>query len=528
MIKLKDTHKSLLVLLVVVFSFAFITKVIAVMNPYDPGATKDPECRPTDLNCTVNIKSNLYKENAQSRATNVTSGEDAVAIGSNNIASGRSAIALGQGDGIESDGASASGDYSLALGSNSHASALGASALGYGSTAQGIYSAAVGFGAKAYSYKEVAFGAIPTYYTPGSTSSWVSTDRLFNVGNGNGSGSDALTILKNGNIGIGTSSPEYILDINSNGAMHVPVGDKSNQPIATVPGLLRYNTDQDNLEYSDKNGGWVDLGGSNSGGAHKFYAESTDTDGKEVGVSTPGLNSIGIGNGVVAGAFGQITLGMFNAGVAIVSNTEYDPRDALLVVGNGKAAGNRSNALVILKSGQVGLGVNPTESSGNALEFVSGAHVTTAGSFVDASDQALKENVEDLPYGLREVNEMQPRSFDYKIDGSHSIGFVAQEMESVIPEVVSGKDGHKGISYGQLTAVLVNAVQELSDRVDQLEAQQGISRTVVVSNNNQPSSSNSSENNSSSSSSSSTCTGTNLLLLIASSPLLSSAPESAT
>ena len=40
------------------------------------------------------------------------------------------------------------------------------------------------------------------------------------------------------------------------------------------------------------------------------------------------------------------------------------------------------------------------------------------------------------------------------------IGFIAQEVESVVPEVVDGEDGEKTLGYGVLTAVLVKAIQE--------------------------------------------------------------------
>jgi hypothetical protein len=57
---------------------------------------------------------------------------------------------------------------------------------------------------------------------------------------------------------------------------------------------------------------------------------------------------------------------------------------------------------------------------------------------------------------------MEPKMYKYKIDSSSSIGFIAQEMEKIIPEVVSGDEGDKGIAYGLLTSVLVQGIQELS------------------------------------------------------------------
>jgi uncharacterized coiled-coil protein SlyX len=69
---------------------------------------------------------------------------------------------------------------------------------------------------------ETAIGRYNTDYDPGSTTDWVSTDRLFVIGNGSGTGSnvksDALVLLKNGNVGIGTSTPTYRLQLSTNSA----------------------------------------------------------------------------------------------------------------------------------------------------------------------------------------------------------------------------------------------------------------------------------------------------------------------
>ena len=64
---------------------------------------------------------------------------------------------------------------------------------------------------------------------------------------------------------------------------------------------------------------------------------------------------------------------------------------------------------------------------------------------------------------------MQPRKYTVKAGDTDDIGFIAQEMEKIIPEVVIGEEGSKGISYGSLTAVLTKAIQELETRVATLE-----------------------------------------------------------
>ncbi len=65
------------------------------------------------------------------------------------------------------------------------------------------------------SYAEAVFGTFPTSYSPASTTSISSTDRLFNIGNGTSTSnrSDAFTVRKNGNIGINKGTPGSLLDI---------------------------------------------------------------------------------------------------------------------------------------------------------------------------------------------------------------------------------------------------------------------------------------------------------------------------
>ncbi len=109
----------------------------------------------------------------------------------------------------------ASGSYSTALGHATTAGGNAAFAVGTSGFATGDNSAALGNGTKARSFAETVIGNWNEDYTPasGGATSWQSTDRLFVVGNGTGkaSPSNALTILKNGKIGIGTSSPKQAL-----------------------------------------------------------------------------------------------------------------------------------------------------------------------------------------------------------------------------------------------------------------------------------------------------------------------------
>lgn len=120
-------------------------------------------------------------------------GSFSVALGANATAVGESAIAIGE----ES---TANGDLSVAF---SQGTALGSSSIAHG---QGV---------SAYSGYEVAFGRYNTIYTPISSGGFDVNDRAFVIGNGtsNALRRNALTVMKNGNVGMGTDTPSATLHV---------------------------------------------------------------------------------------------------------------------------------------------------------------------------------------------------------------------------------------------------------------------------------------------------------------------------
>ena len=93
-------------------------------------------------------------------------------------------------------------------------------------------------------------------------------------------------------------------------------------------------------------------------------------------------------------------------------------------------------------------------------------------SGLNLSDMRLKRFVHVLDYGLAEVKKLIPVSWlwkDVQVYGDRKeIGFIAQDVQALIPEVVSKKDGYLGIDYPRLTAVLVNAIKQQQTQIDDL------------------------------------------------------------
>ena len=107
-----------------------------------------------------------------------------------------------------------------------------------------------------------------------------------------------------------------------------------------------------------------------------------------------------------------------------------------------------------------------TTSSGVS---VTGA-LTASGDVTAFSDARLKENVETIDSALDKVNQLRGVKYNKIGEDKNSIGVIAQEIEKVVPEVVlENEDGIKSVAYGNITAVLIEAVKELSNKVEELE-----------------------------------------------------------
>jgi hypothetical protein len=99
------------------------------------------------------------------------------------------------------------------------------------------------------------------------------------------------------------------------------------------------------------------------------------------------------------------------------------------------------------------------------------ANGASAAAFGTFSDQRLKENIEDLPSQLANILALRPVEFDY-LDGSgHQIGFIAQEVLPIYPDLVGTReDGFYTLTdLNKNDARLIKAFQELADKVADLE-----------------------------------------------------------
>ena len=126
----------------------------------------------------------------------------------------------------------------------------------------------------------------------------------------------------------------------------------------------------------------------------------------------------------------------------------------------------------------------------NALNSGSGAsdlryNTSSKQVFYDSSSRLVKTDIEDLSYGLDAIKQLKPRIYKRTdTDGDIEIGFIADEVINIIPEIVPTAEKSlftkneedteivpSYVEYKRLTAVLTKAVQELSAEVEQLKSQ---------------------------------------------------------
>jgi hypothetical protein len=216
-----------------------------------------------------------------------------------------------------------------------------------------------------------------------------------------------------GNVGIGTTTPNYLLDIWSN-----------NQNI--------FNTLRLRNPYTGASDGSEILLGNSQNFTNAYFR----------------LN--GGGNNSQAGT-GSLNIGVTqSSGLALyTANT---------------------NRLYITSSGLIGIGTTSPQT-GYRLHVVDSVYVggnVSASAYTTRSDYNLKDDIFDLKYGLNDILKLQPVEYTYKSNGSKQLGFIAQDIGTILPEVVSFEES-MSVNYQAIIPILTKAIQEQQALIKALE-----------------------------------------------------------
>lgn len=121
------------------------------------------------------------------------------------------------------------------------------------------------------------------------------------------------------------------------------------------------------------------------------------------------------------------------------------------------ATGTSTLTMVNEMNGVLALGTNGVST----LTLSPGGNATLTGTLTQSSDKRLKKNISKLNYGLKEVLKLEPKSYILKSSDEKSMGFIAQDVEEIMPELVkTNDDGFKSLAYSLMPAVIVNAIKE--------------------------------------------------------------------
>lgn len=108
-----------------------------------------------------------------------------------------------------------------------------------------------------------------------------------------------------------------------------------------------------------------------------------------------------------------------------------------------------------------------TTSPSEKLEVVGNIK---ANAYLYTSDERFKTNISTIDSALDKISSLRGVNFDWRDTGRKTIGFIAQEVEKIIPEIVhTDSNGYKSVEYANITAILVEAIKEQQNQISNLQ-----------------------------------------------------------
>ncbi len=224
-----------------------------------------------------------YPDKAAFRAGYVFAGEwDTDSIGNYSVGLGKQTSATGFTSTALGYKGRAYGDYSTAMGLVTRASGQGSTSMGELTTALGEASTAIGLGTFANAATSLAMGMYNDNSDNPNPSAIASTDRIFQIGNGDGfSRSNAITVLRNGNIGVGVLDPQQMLSVKS--GMNIDQANSNNGTLGN--NVLRFGSNSGEA-----------IGSPRSGSTNLFGLEFWTASNRRMVITNAGFVGIGTNN----------------------------------------------------------------------------------------------------------------------------------------------------------------------------------------------------------------------------------------
>ncbi|NBW20132.1 MAG: tail fiber domain-containing protein [Caulobacteraceae bacterium] len=228
-----------------------------------------------------------------------------------------------------------------------------------------------------------------------------------------------------GNVGIGTSSPTFKLDVAGTARFTGSITSSAINSIISTGGSSILSS-----QYTGTNGNWFTF--QNAGGVHY------------IGID----NSAGTDFGATA-----------------YSLLFYTPTSR-----NIEFLSSAAKKMIITNDNEVLIGYT-TDQGNYRLQVKDSVYVggnVSASAYTTRSDYNLKDDIFDLKYGLSDVLQLQPVEYTYKSNGSKQLGFIAQDIGTILPEVVSFEES-MSVNYQAIIPILTKAIQEQQALIKALE-----------------------------------------------------------
>ena len=372
---------------------------------------------------------------------NILSGISSVAMGYKNKTKGDNSIAIGNQNNLSVD----SGGGSVAMGYYNRASGDYSVAMGYDNTASGDYSVAMGHGNVASGNYSVAMSqqttAIGTHsFSMGAQNlSWGDYSVAMGYGNKTGVG---VGDVANYSVAMGrnnTASGDYSfamgLDCSANGSYSVSMGFNN-----TASGSYSFAVGKDNTA---------------SGG----YSFSTGRD-----------NDANANYSVAMGRYNEVNNNYSGAiGVGLTIESDYS---------DGSFACGRYNKDHHLHLFAVGSGSSTSDRKTVIYATSTEFHCTGDIIAYSTSDSRVKTNLKNIENPLDKLQKINGYTFDWVENSEvHSnigndVGVIAQEVEEVLPEVVTTRDnGYKAVKYEKMVPLLIECIKSQQKQIDSQQKQ---------------------------------------------------------
>jgi hypothetical protein len=273
-----------------------------------------------------------------------------------------------------------------------------------------------------------------------------------------------MRILPNGSVGIGIASPGYSLDVNSTiGAATSFVRKTPSSSVAfSVPGTGLTSTDYN----------YILSGGNDTGNKLVVFVNgSTRT-------ADGGASNVTIRNDVGSLILGNATYPTLiygRVGIGLAAPERVLHVYSAATTGSGPfvvdqyAATGFTDTVTLFRTAQAAtsacnmMTIQAASGSTNLFYVRADGYVWAKDDITAFSDARVKTNVTKIDSALDKVSQINGYTFN-RVDSTEqkrSAGVIAQEVQKVLPEVVhEDKDGYLSVAYGNLTALLIEALKE--------------------------------------------------------------------